>query len=134
MAPRGYCYVNRVDFILRKWHLVFSKLFVLISRLDFYQFHSYVWQGKYATNSPFKHKASDYYLDKPVIVGEFSTSCSESKDAVDNYNYVYKSGYNGAMSWQYNEGGECSDHKDAINKGMNAIKDLDSNGKIRFNL
>jgi len=102
--------------------------------IDFYQFHSYVWQGKFATNSPFKHRASDYNLDKPIIVGEFATSCSESKDSVNNYKYLYDNGYHGALSWQYNEGGDCADHKDVTDRGMNAIKDMTSNGKIRINL
>ena len=109
-------------------------MFVFISYTDFYQLHSYTWKGKYATNSPFKHKASDYKLDKPIVVGEFATSCSESNSSVHNYKYLYDSGYNGALSWQYNEGGGCADRKEVINKGMNGIKDLNSNGKIKIHL
>src|SRR5687767_9037413 len=94
--------------------------FILVY-LDFYQLHSYTWQGKYSDGSPFNHKNADYKSTKPLVLGEFATSCSESKDAVKNYQYIYDSGYSGALAWQYNEGGDCSDKRTDMDKGMAAI-------------
>jgi hypothetical protein len=42
-----------------------------------------------------KRKASELKLDKPVIIGEFSTECSESKNATKNFEFAYQSGYSG---------------------------------------
>ena len=114
--------------------LIYHAYFTILSFLDFYQLHSYTWQGKFADTSPFKKHNSDYKSDKPIIVGEFATSCSESKNAANNYKYIYESGYEGALSWQYNEGGDCADKRGQADEGMAAIKDMSSNGKIRIKL
>jgi hypothetical protein len=42
-----------------------------------------------------KRKASELKLDKPVIIGEFSTECSETKNATKNFEFAYQSGYSG---------------------------------------
>ena len=84
------------------------------------------------TCSPFKKTNAFYNLDKPIVVGEFSTPCSESMDPVKNYKYLYINGsYAGALSWHYKETGDCTDTRVKIDQGMNAIKTLTSNGKIR---
>jgi len=102
--------------------------------LDFYQIHTYTYQGKYSEYSVMKKDASAENLDKPVVIGEFSTDCSESKDAAANYKHAYNGGYAGVLAWQYNEGGDCSDKQAAQNAGMTAIKDLTTNGKIRVTI
>jgi len=78
-----------------------------------------------------KRKASELKLDKPVIIGEFSTDCSESKNATTNFKWGYESGYSGILSWQYNEGGFCSDKQPAQDEGMKAIRDMTSNGVVK---
>jgi mannan endo-1,4-beta-mannosidase len=102
--------------------------------LDFYQLHSYTWQGKFSDTSPFHKKASDFNADKPILMGEFATVCSESKDAVKNYQYLYDNGYVGALSWQYNEGGDCADKRSSSDSGMASIKDMTSHGSIRIKM
>lgn len=102
--------------------------------LDFYQIHSYTWQGKYSDYSVMKVNASALALDKAILIGEFSTDCSESKSATDNFKHAYNGGYAGILSWQYNEGGDCSDKQTAQNQGMTAIKDMTTNGKIRVTI
>ncbi len=39
--------------------------------------------------------AVDYKLDKPVLIGEFSTHCSDSGNATNNYQHAYNGGYAG---------------------------------------
>jgi hypothetical protein len=46
-----------------------------------------------------KKNAADYELDKPLIIGEFSTDCSESKNAITNYKHGYNGGYSGIFAW-----------------------------------
>ncbi len=55
--------------------------------------------GKFSENSPFKKVSSAYKSHKPIIVGEFSTDCSESKNSAQNYKLLYNTGYAGALSW-----------------------------------
>jgi mannan endo-1,4-beta-mannosidase len=102
--------------------------------LDFYQFHTYTSQGKYGEFSTMKKSSSVYNLDKPLIIGEFSTDCSESKNAVTNYKHAYDGGFAGVLAWQYNEGGDCSDKQAAMDQGMASIKDMTTNGKIKITI
>jgi mannan endo-1,4-beta-mannosidase len=102
--------------------------------LDYYQIHTYTYQGKFSDYSVMKKNAADLNLDKAVIIGEFSTDCSESKDAATNWKHAYNGGYAGVLSWQYNEGGDCSDKQASQNTGMAAITSLTTNGKIRVTI
>jgi len=102
--------------------------------IDFYQVHSYTWQGKFSDFSPFKAKESAYGLNKPLIVGEFSTACSESNNAATNYKLLYDSGYAGALSWQYNEGGDCTEHHQQSHDGMKAIMTMTNNGVVKVTI
>ena len=70
-------------------------------------------------------------MGKPLVIGEFATSCSESVDAKKNYQYLYNAGYSGALSWQYNEGGGCADKRWQANQGMSSLNGQSWNGKIR---
>lgn len=103
-------------------------------KMDFYQIHTYTWQGKYSEYSAMLKTAADYKLDKPIVVGEFATACSESKDAAKNYQHIYNSGFAGALNWQYNEGGDCSDTRAQADQGMKAISSLTTNGAIKITL
>lgn len=77
--------------------------------VDIQQMHTYSWEGAFASTSPFKVHESEYDLDKPLIIGEFSQDCSENDDITEHFNYAYYHGYAGVWSWQANEGGHCSD-------------------------
>ena len=46
-----------------------------------------------------KKNAADYQLDKPLIIGEFSSDCSESKSGPTNYEHAYKGGFAGVLAW-----------------------------------
>ncbi|XP_012938873.1 mannan endo-1,4-beta-mannosidase [Aplysia californica] len=95
---------------------------------DFYQFHSYSWQGKWDEVAPFTHKASDYGLHKPIVVGEFWEQDGGGMDIIEMFKYVYNNGYAGAWSWHLVQRG------DNQRKGIAAIKDKTSNGKIPISL
>nr|ADU33333.1 glycoside hydrolase family protein 5 [Gastrophysa viridula] len=105
-----------------------------LGTIDFYQLHSYTWNGAFSTSSPFKNAAAAFKSDKPIVVGEFATCCSELQDSAKNYQYLYNSGFSGALSWQYNEGGNCADPKSVIDQGMSAIKDYTYNGNVHVTL
>ncbi len=89
--------------------------------IDLYNMHTYTWNGKYTDYSPMKKVASDYKLNKPIIIGEFSTKRSESQNVVTNYRHAYDGGYAGALAWQYNESDDASDKRATNDMGMSAI-------------
>lgn len=70
------------------------------------------------------------------MVGEFSASCSESKNPAKDYKYLYDAGYAGALNWAYIGGpkGGCSDQLSQTVGGISALKGMNSNGKIRIQL
>ena len=55
----------------------------------------------------------DYNLDKPLVIGEFSSSCSGEDTIEEMYGYFYANKFDGAWAWQlYDDGeGHCSDGK-----------------------
>jgi hypothetical protein len=68
--------------------------------LDFYTVHFYGWGP-----SPFEHPASYWGLDKPLVVAEFWADCGVCGDiaAEDVYQYLYDSGYAGALGWSWTD-------------------------------
>lgn len=102
-----------------------------------------------------KVTGSSYGLDKPLVVGEFASVCSEGDDIGNMFQYVYDNGYQvdirkmqksvelliifdgfqGAWSWHYLEQGKCTDSQEAQNFGMTRIKDQNGNaGAVTFPL
>ena len=79
---------------------------------------------------------SDYNLDKPLVIGEFSSSCSGENTIEEMYGYLYENKYDGAWAWQlYDDGeGHCSDGKENILNGIAAIQNRTDHGKININL
>jgi hypothetical protein len=69
--------------------------------IDIIQFHAYTWQGKFSQWSPMKIPAANYKLNKPIIIGEMSIRCSESKNLHQCSSHGYDSGYAGILSWGY---------------------------------
>jgi hypothetical protein len=78
--------------------------------LDFYMVHYYGWNG--VSNSPFRKGAAAWGMDKPIVVGEFSStswgpstpSSNPMQDAekVDTLmENLFKNGYAGGLFWQY---------------------------------
>ena len=70
--------------------------------LDFYEVHYYALNG--VQYSPFRKAASSWGLDKKVVMGEFYAAATDGVAATDLYTTLYSNGYNGAWSWQYNDG------------------------------
>jgi len=93
--------------------------------VDFYQMHTYSWNGNWNPNAPFRRQAADYQLDKPLVIGEFSSVCAEGEGIQWLWTQAHARGYNGIFSWQYNlDGGHCQDSQAAQNQGMNFIRNL----------
>nr|AGS52098.1 mannan endo-1,4-beta-mannosidase [uncultured bacterium contig00029] len=84
--------------------------------LDFYMVHHYpeYWG---ASGSPFKHPASYWGMDRPILIGEFParswgngtgyTAGKANETAMTitaAFEYAYDNGYCGAMSWSMTEG------------------------------
>jgi len=90
--------------------------------IDFYQMHTYSWEGNWNTNSPFKRRAEEFGLDKPLIIGEFSADCAMNEGIQYLFDYSYNNSYAGTMPWQYNEGGHCADTRAVQNRGMQQIR------------
>ncbi len=65
--------------------------------LDFYCVHHYDW----LSDSPFNHPCSYFKWDKPIVLAEFFPECKNC-GAFSNYVHLYKSGYAGAMGWDWN--------------------------------
>ena len=70
--------------------------------------YDFVTFGKPMMNTPL-----DYNLDKPLVIGEFSSSCSGEDTIEEMYEYFYENKFDGAWAWQlYDDGeGHCSDGK-----------------------
>jgi len=98
--------------------------------IDFYQMHSYSWQGSWFPNSPFLKNALDFKLTKPIVLGEFSADCAENEGVEYLWAHIYNNNYTGAWSWQYNEGGGCADSRAVHDQGMTSIKGYTHNGII----
>lgn len=108
--------------------------------LDFYQIHTYsncqCSSGSWTSSQPMRNSPSDYNLDKPIILGEFSAVCSGKNSIEEMYRYFYEKRYDGAWGWQmYDEGqGHCSDGKTKTMRGIAALKNRSDNGNISIRL
>jgi Cellulase (glycosyl hydrolase family 5) len=67
--------------------------------LDFYEVHYYTSNG--SGNSCFTHPASNWKLDKNVVIGEFYAITTDGVNGPDTYTNLYTNGYNGAWAWNY---------------------------------
>jgi len=76
--------------------------------LDYYNVHYYEWGG--TDISPFHHDKSQWGLNKPVVVGEFSMGLDENDDDPDAsygveyenfYTTLYDRGYAGGLGWSW---------------------------------
>jgi len=93
--------------------------------LDFNQIHSYAWGGSFTPQAPFRLSASQYQLERPVVIGEFSSVCSENMGIERIWTHAYDSGFGGAWSWMYNlDNVTCQDTQADQNEGMGFLRDL----------
>jgi len=72
--------------------------------LDLYQIHTYAHQaGLFDPGSPFGSslvKASNYGLDKPVVIGEFSAGSTHGGRTIESlYGEAVSRGFSGAWDW-----------------------------------
>ncbi|XP_060595800.1 mannan endo-1,4-beta-mannosidase-like [Ruditapes philippinarum] len=81
--------------------------------LSFYQMHTYTFSGHFDGYSPFQHHASEFGLNKPLVIGEFRQE-SGTNPITDMYNYAYYYGYSGAWGWAASDSNQWS----LIKKGM----------------
>ena len=61
--------------------------------IDFYQMHSYAWQGSYSNKAPLMINNDEYGLDKPNVIGEFSQEGSDGRDITELFEWAYTQGY-----------------------------------------
>uniref|UniRef100_A0A2C9KA31 Uncharacterized protein n=1 Tax=Biomphalaria glabrata TaxID=6526 RepID=A0A2C9KA31_BIOGL len=101
---------------------------LLQGKLDFYQVHSYSYQGNFDNVSPFKHSAGDFGTGKPIVVGEFWEQDGGGMNINQLFEYVYNHGYAGAWSW------DLQAHGANQRGGISHIKGLTSNGVIPINV
>ena len=91
--------------------------------LDFYQMHTYNTD----MGAPFESNAEAFGLDKPLVIGEFSSVKSESTHSITTeYQYAFDNGYSGVWDWSL-LGGDGNDDKATAVKGM---KQLKGNSKV----
>ena len=67
--------------------------------LDFYEVHYYTSNG--SSVSCFTHPASNWKLDKNLVMGEFWAVTTDGVNGSDLYTNLYSNGYNGAWAWNY---------------------------------
>jgi len=96
--------------------------------LDFHQFHSYSWQGKFDDYAPFNKSETDYKTTKPIVVGEFWEQAGGGMKITDMFGYVYNHGYAGAWSW------DLMNHGDNQRLGVKEIRNNTSNGRIPIHM
>ncbi|RUS73413.1 hypothetical protein EGW08_018819 [Elysia chlorotica] len=97
-------------------------------KLDFYQFHSYSWQGKFDNVSPFLHQWRDYGTGKPIVIGEFNRQDGGGRTMNQLFEYVYRHGYSGAWSWDLVSQGQDQ------RGGISHIRNYSGNGKIAIDI
>ncbi|XP_069947143.1 mannan endo-1,4-beta-mannosidase-like [Cherax quadricarinatus] len=102
------------------------------AQLDYYQMHTYDWEGAWTIGAPFTVDSSDYMLDKPIVIGEFSSACAAGTPLTDLFEYAYTHGYHGAWTWHYTATGDCSETREDQRQGLGYLKDRTENGLVDF--
>eukprot|EP00456_Euglypha_rotunda_P091738 TRINITY_DN9652_c0_g1_i1.p1 TRINITY_DN9652_c0_g1~~TRINITY_DN9652_c0_g1_i1.p1 ORF type:complete len:194 (+),score=16.65 TRINITY_DN9652_c0_g1_i1:122-703(+) len=96
-------------------------------KLDYYQVHWYNFQGSDKPN-PFSLTPADFPLlnDKPILIGEFSSSAGNGQTTGAMINTAKTKGYAGAWVWQWS-GGPDSDSQSQIMEGLSQVAYGDPN-------
>jgi len=114
--------------------------------LDFIQFHTYPWDGRWQLGAPWLGLTPDTYLvDGPILVGEFPSAAYEQ---VNGHNlpdgatteelveYLYTHNFAGGLSWALIPTGSEGNPEvvtDVLN-GMQHLKGRTDNGNIDVNI
>nr|ADE58569.1 GH5 family protein GH5E [Limnoria quadripunctata] len=101
------------------------------SQIDFYQMHAYDWNGEWSPNAPFTVKASDYKVDKPILLGEYAGVCAAGTSLEDLNIYAYENGYVGGFAWCWLTG-TCSDSRQEQRQALGALSGRTDYGTVDF--
>ncbi|XP_012942702.1 mannan endo-1,4-beta-mannosidase isoform X2 [Aplysia californica] len=99
-----------------------------LGTLDFYEYHSYSWDGIFDGVAVFRHSAPDYKMNKPILVGEFWEKEGGGLTITEMFEYVYRGLYAGAWSWDLVKFGESQ------RRGVDHIRHFTGNGTIPIHL
>ncbi|KAK3763449.1 hypothetical protein RRG08_053303 [Elysia crispata] len=99
-----------------------------LGTIDFFEFHTYSWEGKFDGVSPFKHDYEDYGITKPIVIGEFNEADGGGKTYTQLFDYAYRHGYAGAWSWSLIKNGT------QLREGISHIRYYSGNGKMDIDL
>ncbi|XP_050396881.1 mannan endo-1,4-beta-mannosidase [Patella vulgata] len=105
--------------------------------LTFFTTHAYSSHDKYADYAPFNHKAAEYGLNKPFVIGEFNQVSGGGKDITALFDYAYNNGYAGAWSWHLLGTGSNSDNAATQLRGLRFMRyknDQSRGGLVSFKL
>ena len=85
---------------------------------DFAQIHTYADGGSFHAASPMSVDAASFGLDKPVVIGEFSTPDGTTVESL--YQHAVACSYGGVWDWSM-IGGDNNDGLDDAVAGMQSI-------------
>ncbi|XP_067664085.1 mannan endo-1,4-beta-mannosidase-like [Haliotis asinina] len=102
--------------------------------LDFYQIHSYDWQGKFDEVSPFTMAASAYHMNKPIVIGEFRESQGAGMTIQQMFSHAYNNGYSGAWSWSITDDWTPKDTWAHQQLGIATLANKRDHGLVKFNV
>jgi mannan endo-1,4-beta-mannosidase len=90
--------------------------------INFYQMHTYSNSVKWNPHAPFNgiNRWAYNVNDKPLLIGEFASVCSQNEGIQNLFNYAYNNGYSGALT-HFNRDGLCSDTPSNEMYGMQAL-------------
>lgn len=105
--------------------------------IDFFQMHTYSWEGQYSTTSPMRVSNAEFGLNKPNVVGELSQDGGDGRDITVMFDWAYNQGYAGIWTWQANGGGYHSDDFNTQARGLQFIRNRNNQnlgGRVAINL
>jgi len=109
-----------------------------MAKLDFFKLHTYCHGDclSWPTGSPMTTGKSSFTDDKPLIMGEFSSSCSADNSIDEMYEHFYENNFDGALGWQLLDEGEghCSDGRTVTASGIDHIGSRSDHGQIAVDL
>ncbi|XP_060082715.1 mannan endo-1,4-beta-mannosidase-like [Ylistrum balloti] len=106
-------------------------------KLNFFSTHTYSSKGSHKTYdsvAPFRHNASVYGLNRPLVVAEFNQVLGGGWTIDGQFPYLYTHGYAGAWSWHARANGEYTDTLATQEKGLRSISGRTSHGHIRIQI
>ena len=109
-----------------------------MAKLDFFKLHTYCHGDclSWPIGSPMRNGKSSFTVDKPLIMGEFSSACSADNSIDEMYEHFYENDFDGALGWQLLDEGEghCSDGRTVTASGIVHIGSRSDHGQIAVDL